>query len=131
MALVILGAPAMACWMLSQGTLDGGATTATAIMLIGFALGVEYDLMAYLLGRYFGLRSYTINYAILYVFFSLGAGFGPPYVMRGHARLQGSYAPALTLSLRWRLSRSPRRSCFSDAIAPSMPTRQRSNLAAA
>ena len=93
-ALVILGAPALACWLLSHATLDP-TTTMASILLIGFALGVEYDLMAYLLGRYFGLRSYTINYAVLYIFFSLGAGAGAPVFARA-ARLQGGYESVLT-----------------------------------
>lgn len=95
-ALVILGAPAAALWMLTQGSFDT-ASPALAVLLIGFALGVEFDLMAYLLARYFGLRSYTINYAILYVFFSCGAGLGPPLFARA-ARLEGSYGPSLTIA---------------------------------
>ena len=95
-ALVILGAPALACWMLGHGALDPWVAT-LPILMIGFALGVEYDLMAFLLGRYFGLRSYTINYAILYIFFSLGAGLGPPLFAHA-ARVQGGYAHALTVA---------------------------------
>lgn len=95
-AVVILGAPAVACWMLA-GSAFASASPISAILLIGFALGVEFDLMAYLLARYFGLRSYTINYAILYVFFSLGAGFGPPLFARA-GRIYGGYGSALTIA---------------------------------
>ena len=95
-ALVILGAPAIACWWLGHATLDA-STAWMPILLVGFALGVEYDLMAYLLGRYFGLKSYTVSYAILYVFFSVGAGFGPP-MFAYLSRTQGSYAPSLTIA---------------------------------
>jgi MFS family permease len=73
---VILSLPGLSCWLLTSASLDY-PTAALAILLIGFALGVEYDLMAYLVARYFGLRSYTAIYGVLYVFFSLGAGFGP------------------------------------------------------
>jgi predicted MFS family arabinose efflux permease len=38
---------------------------------------VEYDLLAYLTARYFGLRSYATIYGFLYVFFGIGAGVGP------------------------------------------------------
>ncbi|MFZ2998666.1 hypothetical protein [Sphingobium sp.] len=50
---------------------------AVAIFLIGFALGIEYDVMAFFVARYFGLRSYAAIYGILYVFFAMGSGFGP------------------------------------------------------
>jgi MFS family permease len=75
-AFVILSAPALSCWLLASAALTP-AMAAFAISLIGFALGVEYDLLAFFIARYFGMRSYTAIYGILYVFFSLGAGFGP------------------------------------------------------
>jgi MFS family permease len=75
-AFVILSAPALSCWLLASAALTP-AMAAFAIGLIGFALGVEYDLLAFFIARYFGMRSYTAIYGILYVFFSLGSGFGP------------------------------------------------------
>jgi MFS family permease len=75
-AFVILTLPAIACWLLASPHLTF-ASAAFSISLIGFALGVEYDLMAFFIARYFGMRSYTAIYGILYVFFSTGAGFGP------------------------------------------------------
>lgn len=95
-ALVILAAPAISCWLLAHAAITAG-TAAASILLIGFALGVEYDLMAFMIGRYFGLRNYTFSYGILYVFFSLGAGFGPLIYARAYVA-QGSFAPALTLT---------------------------------
>lgn len=75
-AFVILAVPGLSCWLL---TIDGigFGTAALAIFLIGFALGIEYDVMAFFVARYFGLRSYAAIYGILYVFFALGSGFGP------------------------------------------------------
>lgn len=75
-AFAILGLPAISCWLLTAGSLDT-ATAAMAILLIGFALGVEYDVMAYFVARYFGLRSYGTIYGTLYVMFAVGAGVGP------------------------------------------------------
>jgi MFS family permease len=75
-ALVILASPAISCFLLVQPTLSAPAAT-VSIVLIGFALGVEYDLMAFLVARYFGMRSYTAIYGVLYVFFAVGSGFGP------------------------------------------------------
>ncbi|AUN31190.1 MFS transporter [Niveispirillum cyanobacteriorum] len=75
-AFVLLSLPAIACWLLT-----GDATTpmvATfAVILIGFAAGVEYDMLAFLVSRYYGMRSYGAIYGLVYGFFAMGAGFGP------------------------------------------------------
>ena len=42
---------------------------ALAIMVLGMAAGVEYDLMAYLVSRYFGLRHYAAIYGALPILF--------------------------------------------------------------
>jgi MFS family permease len=75
-AVFILASPGISCFLLAQPTLSvPGAML--SIVLIGFAVGVEYDLVAFLVARYFGMRSYTAIYGVLYVFFSIGAGVGP------------------------------------------------------
>lgn len=75
-AFVFLASPAIALWMLGQP--DVSATNATiAIMMIGFGAGVEYDFMAYMVSRFFGMRSYSAIYGTIYGFFALGAGLGP------------------------------------------------------
>lgn len=75
-AFVFLSAPAIALWLLAEGTTDP-MVAGLAIVLIGFAAGVEYDLMAFMVARYFGLKSYGGIYGALYGFFALGAGIGP------------------------------------------------------
>jgi MFS family permease len=75
-ALLLLAAPAAACLLLAQPTLDYN-TALLSICLIGVAAGVEYDLLAFLVARYFGLKSYGGIYGMLYGFFALGAGVGP------------------------------------------------------
>jgi len=75
-AFVILGMPAISCMILANGHLDP-TMGAVAIGLLGFALGIEYDVVAFLTARYFGLRAYSAIYAIFYVCFSTGAGFAP------------------------------------------------------
>ena len=75
-AFVILGMPAISCVILANGHLDP-MMGAVAIGLLGFALGIEYDVVAFLTARYFGLRAYSAIYAIFYVCFSTGAGFAP------------------------------------------------------
>ncbi len=75
-AVVILASPGISCFLLAQPTLSAPGAM-LSIVLIGFAVGVEYDLVAFLVARYFGMRSYTAIYGVLYVFFSIGAGVGP------------------------------------------------------
>ena len=93
---IILGAPALSCWILASNNLSF-EMAAVAILLIGFAVGVEYDLIAFLVARYFGLRSYAAIYGILYMCFALGSGTAP--LVFGHDfDAHGNYHLALTLS---------------------------------
>ncbi|MET0238667.1 MAG: MFS transporter [Sphingobium sp.] len=94
---VILGMPVISCWIFMGGALDFYAA-GLAIVLIGFALGVEFDLIAFLVARYFGLRSYAAIYGCLYVSFALGAGLAPAFFGRDHD-VHGNYDFALTVSL--------------------------------
>ena len=75
-AFAFLASPAFALWLLGQPGLT--PTTATiAILMIGFGAGVEYDFMAYIVSKYFGMKSYSAIYGALYAFFAVGAGLGP------------------------------------------------------
>jgi len=95
-AFAMLGMPAIACWLLSQGALTP-AMAAVAICLIGFALGIEYDVVAYLTARYFGMRAYAGLYAVIYVCFAVGSGVAP--LVFGLVRdAFGGYAPALGMA---------------------------------
>lgn len=95
-ALVLLSISALGCAALAQP--DAGYGHAFfAICMIGFAAGMEYDLLAYLTARYFGLRGYASIYGALYGAYGLGAGFAP--VAYGAVfDKTGSYGPALWLS---------------------------------
>ncbi|CAG1004563.1 L-lactate transporter [Burkholderiales bacterium] len=95
-AFVMLSLPALACWLLAQGGADLFQAR-LSIFLIGFAAGVEYDLMAFLVARYFGMRAYGAIYGSLYGFFALGAGFGPVFFGKTFDR-SGSYASILLIS---------------------------------
>ena len=95
-AVVLIGAPAVGCWLLAHGPVGYGLT-ATSIVLIGFAAGVEYDLMAFMTARYFGMRRYASIYGALYGFFAAGAGFAPVIFGAAFDR-SGSYAQPLMLS---------------------------------
>lgn len=78
-AFIFLSSPAIALWILSQGTVSTEMAT-IAILMIGFGAGVEYDFLAFLVSKYFGMRSYSSIYGALYGFFAIGAGFGPTFM---------------------------------------------------
>jgi MFS family permease len=80
-AFAFLAAPAGALWLLGQPGLDANMAT-IAILMIGFGAGVEYDFMAYMVTKYFGMRSYSAIYGSIYGFFALGAGLGPTIMTR-------------------------------------------------
>lgn len=69
-----------------------------AIVTLGVAAGVEYDLLAYLVARYFGMKSYARIYGTLYAFFGLGAGFGPAIFGAIYGRT-GSYDMAMNVAM--------------------------------
>lgn len=74
-AFIFLSSPAIALYLLTGNVSSDTATI--AILMIGFGAGVEYDFMAYLVSKYFGMRRYSAIYGALYGFFAMGAGFGP------------------------------------------------------
>ena len=50
---------------------------AGALCLIGFSSGVENDVLAYMVSRYFGLRAYGSVYGTLFMASGIGGGFAP------------------------------------------------------
>lgn len=74
-ARIFLALPALALILLFLRE-DLGSAWLAAILL-GIAAGAEVDLLAYLVGRYFGLRSYGAIYGVILSAFAFGAGLGP------------------------------------------------------
>ena len=94
-ALLIL--PAYSMYLFQQPDLTY-TQTAIAVVVLGFSAGIEYDLLAYLVSRYFGIRNYAAIYGILYAFFAAGAGFGPAVYGRVFQNT-GSYNSILNWSM--------------------------------
>jgi MFS family permease len=73
----------MVCFILSaigMALLAFGAVGPTAFLaaiLIGFSIGAELDLLAYLVTRYFGLSSFGMVYGVLFAAFLGGVSTGP------------------------------------------------------
>jgi len=72
---VFLSVPAIGCWILFNNF--GIGMNTLALIMVGLAAGVEFDLMAYFVSRYFGIRSYGRVYGLVYAAFGLGSGTSP------------------------------------------------------
>jgi len=71
-----------------------GASAYAAAMLIGFGYGSESATIPYLVGRYFGLRSFGEIYSYLFITVPLGGALGP-LLMGATFDRNGSYQLAL------------------------------------
>ncbi|MEM9531024.1 MAG: MFS transporter [Pseudomonadota bacterium] len=77
-AAVVQALPIISALLLMQDN-PGSQEAAVAVLLIGFAAGAEFDLIAFLVSRYFGLAHYAKVYAVPYVAFAVGAGIAPTF----------------------------------------------------
>ena len=76
-AVALLSLPVISCVILASGF--GGIPAALfAAVLVGLAAGAEFDLMSFLVSKYFGQRHYGMIYSCLYAVFKLSAGIGAP-----------------------------------------------------
>ena len=82
-AAILMSLPAISCFILSSGNPSVGMAYFVTI-LIGFAAGAEFDIIAYLASRYFGLKNYGKIYSLLYAAFALGAAVAPAIFGRAH-----------------------------------------------
>lgn len=71
-----------------------GINAYIGVMLVGMATGAEVDVIAYVTSRYFGLKNYSLIYAVYYSLFNLGSATGPIVVAR-MAESRGSYTEPL------------------------------------
>lgn len=89
----ILSLPAIARWVFARPTITPHEPLDSMIAL-GVAAGIEFDLLGYLVARYFGQRNYGAIYGSVYTAVALAGGVGP--VVCGRAfDLTGSYAQVL------------------------------------
>jgi MFS family permease len=69
-----------------------------AAILAGLSLGAEIDILAYLIGKYFGLRSFGEIYGLLFVGIFLGTAMGSPAFGLSFDKT-GSYTSILTIAI--------------------------------
>jgi MFS family permease len=92
-ACAFLVLPAIACWALARPSISTHEALASVIAL-GLAAGLEFDLLAFLVARYFGQRHYASIYGSFYTAVAIGGGAGP--VIFGRAfDLTGGYSQVL------------------------------------
>jgi MFS family permease len=89
---VLLAGAALGTFLLSSASsLTVGVIAAS---LIGFSMGGEADVIPYLVARYFGLRSFSVLYALTWTFYAVAGAIGP--ILMGKAfDATGSYAALL------------------------------------
>jgi MFS family permease len=88
----LFGAAAVGIGFLWTGSLT--TIMFAGAFLIGLGLGAEVDIIAYLVSRYFGLRSFGKLYSFVFGAFLLAGALGP-FVMGGGFDLTGSYRAPL------------------------------------
>lgn len=75
-AVVVLLAPLLGNWLLARSEIDPTIATLSVITL-GLGAGFEFDLLAYLIARYFGRRAYGTIYGCFYTVIAFSGGLGP------------------------------------------------------
>ena len=91
-AIAFLLGPLLALVLLAAGA--GGPLALGCGVLLGLAMGAEVDVIAYLVGRYFGLRSFGTIYGLQFATFSAAAGLAPTVTALGYDAT-GSYRGVL------------------------------------
>jgi MFS family permease len=68
------------------------------VLLFGIGIGAEFDVIPYLITRYFGMKNFGAIYGLQILTFSIGTGMGPAVMGFGYDKY-GSYAPTLMFAL--------------------------------
>ncbi|MEM7569965.1 MAG: MFS transporter, partial [Pseudomonadota bacterium] len=95
-AVLFLSVPAIGCFIL-LGETTSSTTGIIAAICLGLSAGAEFDLIAYMCTRYFGLKNYGFVYSLQYASFGFFSGITPAIFGRVFVQT-GSYDPILTVS---------------------------------
>ena len=93
-ATISLGLPALSCLAL-LGTID--LPPVLMVALIGLSAGAEFDILAYLVSRYFPREAYGRIYSVTFMAMAGGAGIAPP-VFGANLDWFGNYDTILIVS---------------------------------
>ncbi len=86
--------PMIGIALLASGA--GGAVPLMGAILCGIGVGAEVDIMAFMVSRYFGLRSYGTIYAVMFAVFAFAQGFGASIAGWSYDHYH-SYGPAFMI----------------------------------
>ncbi len=115
--------PAIGVAILASGV--SGPIVFLAIILVGMAIGAEFDVMGYLTSRYSGLLSYGLIFGFLFSAFELGAAIGS--VAMGYCHdITGEYTIIL-----WIMSGLALFACFLTSMLGAYPELPEKELASA
>ena len=90
--IVFMAGPVLGLALLALGAVGPAAVLAT--ILLGLAIGAEFDFLGYFTSRYGGLKSFGLLYGLMLASFQLGGGLGP--ILMGYSFDQlGSYTLVL------------------------------------
>lgn len=92
-AFVLNMAPAIGCLVLLQSSVPP-ALFYGAVLLIGLGQGAEIDIVAFMIARYFGLRSYATIYSLSTLGIALGVALGASMIGAAYDHF-GNYDVAL------------------------------------
>lgn len=92
-AFVLNIAPAIGCLLLLQHDVPP-ALFYGAVLMIGLGQGAEIDIVAFMIARYFGLRSYATIYSLSTLGIALGVALGASLIGRAYDHF-GNYDVAL------------------------------------
>ncbi|UCV17792.1 MFS transporter [Ferribacterium limneticum] len=96
-------------------SVEGSTASIVGLAAIGFSLGAETDVIAYMLGRYCGLRSFGALFGITVGIFALAPAFGIPLLAmsfdhtQSYATTMGGFAVAVAIAAITTLQLGPYR----------------------
>lgn len=88
--------PAISCYLLISDDITR-TDAIIATVLLGLAAGAEFDIIAFLASKYFGMKSYSKIYSWLYIAFAIGAAVAPA-IFGSTFDQSGSYSSILIVS---------------------------------
>lgn len=96
LAMIIFGLAIVGVLLLAHGNFL--TLYVIAAFVVGFGVGTEADLMAYLVSRYYGVRNFAQIFSWLFSAYMLGTGFGP-YIYGRSFDIHGNYSLMLNVSI--------------------------------
>lgn len=88
-AFLFFAPSAIACFLLVQNDI-GSASIIISVLLLGLCAGAEFDIIAYLVSRYFGMKHYGTIYSWVYLIF-ISATAAAPFLYGTAYDAFGSY----------------------------------------